>query len=56
MLAKPFVAEGMYDTENPMNPFRGPYNESQLDGPDHRSLAREATARSMVLLKVRVPW
>jgi beta-glucosidase len=41
----------MYDTENPLNPFRGPYNESDLDGSAHRALAREAAARSMVLLK-----
>lgn len=42
---------GMYDTENPSNPFRGPYNESELDGPAHRSLAREAVGRSIVLLR-----
>ena len=41
----------MYDTENPLNPFRGPFNESELDGPGHRDLAREAVGRSIVLLR-----
>lgn len=42
---------GMFDTSNIANPFRGPYDESLLDGPAHRALAREAAARTMVLLE-----
>jgi hypothetical protein len=38
--------------QNPANPFRGPYNESDLDSPQHRALAREAMAASVVLLQV----
>jgi len=42
---------GVFDTSNPNNPYRGPFNESYLDGPDHRALAREAVARTLVLLE-----
>lgn len=42
---------GVFDTNNPNNPYRGPFNESLLDGPDHRALAREAVARTLVLLE-----
>lgn len=44
---------GEFDSENPNNPFRGPFNESDLDGDLHRSLAREAAAKSIVLLENR---
>ena len=44
---------GMFDTETPANPFKGPYDESQLDGAAHRALAREAAAKSTVLLENR---
>ena len=44
---------GVFDTGNPANPFRGPYNESALDGSEHRALAREAAARAVVLLENR---
>jgi beta-glucosidase len=44
---------GEFDSENPNNPFRGPFNESDLDGSIHRSLAREAAAKSIVLLENR---
>ena len=44
---------GEFDSENPNNPFRGPFNESDLDGAEHRSLAREAAAKSIVLLENR---
>jgi len=46
-----FFRVGMFDTSNPENPFRGPYDESRLDGPQHRALAREAAAKSTVLLE-----
>ena len=36
---------------NPEFPYAGPYNESLLDGPANRQLAREAAAASVVLLK-----
>ena len=36
---------------NPDYPFAGPFNVSKLDGPEHRQLAREATASSIVLLQ-----
>jgi hypothetical protein len=39
--------------ENPANPFRGPYDETLIDGPAHRLLAREAAAKSTVLLENR---
>ncbi len=42
---------GVFDTSNPSNPFAGPYNTSQLDGPEHRALAREAVSKSIVLLE-----
>lgn len=42
---------GMFDTSSAGNPFRGPYDEALLDGPAHRALAREAAARTMVLLE-----
>ena len=44
---------GVFDTENPANPFRGPYDEALIDGPAHRALAREAAAKSAVLLENR---
>ena len=44
---------GMFDTSNPANPYAGPYNESELDGATHRALAREAVAKSTVLLENR---
>jgi beta-glucosidase-like glycosyl hydrolase len=43
----------MFDTSNPANPYAGPYNESELDGATHRALAREAVAKSTVLLENR---
>jgi hypothetical protein len=48
-----FFRVGMFDTENPANPFRGPYDEALIDGPAHRQLAREAAAKSTVLLENR---
>jgi len=42
---------GEFDTSNPSNPLRGPWDASLLDGPQHRALAREAAAASMVLLR-----
>ena len=36
---------------NPAFPYAGPYDESVLDGPANRALAREAAAASVVLLK-----
>jgi beta-glucosidase len=42
---------GMFDTNNSANPYRGPYDETALDGPAHRALAREAAAKTMVLLE-----
>jgi beta-glucosidase len=44
---------GMFDTNNSANPFRGPYDAAQLDGPAHRALAREAAAKTFVLLENR---
>jgi beta-glucosidase-like glycosyl hydrolase len=44
---------GVFDTSNPSNPYRGPWNESLLDGPDHRALARAAVARTVVMLENR---
>ena len=44
---------GMFDTHNPANPHRGPFDESLLDGPQHRALAREAAGKSTVLLENR---
>jgi beta-glucosidase-like glycosyl hydrolase len=44
---------GMFDTQNPANPFAGPYDETLIDGPAHRLLAREAAAKSTVLLENR---
>jgi beta-glucosidase-like glycosyl hydrolase len=44
---------GEFDTLNPANPFRGPFNESDLDSATHRALAREAAAKSYVLLENR---
>ena len=44
---------GVFDTSNPNNPFRGPFDESVLDGAEHRALAREAAARTAVLLENR---
>jgi hypothetical protein len=43
----------MFDTNNSANPFRGPYDAAQLDGPAHRALAREAAAKTFVLLENR---
>ena len=43
---------GEFDAgRNPDFPYAGPYNETALDGPAHRALAREAAAASVVLLK-----
>lgn len=44
---------GEFDTGNgnSANPFAGPYDESQLDSAAHRALAREAAAKSTVLLR-----
>lgn len=42
---------GEFDFSNPRNPYAGPYDESQLDGPAHRALAREVAAASIVLLQ-----
>lgn len=42
---------GEFDTDNPNNPYRGPWDASMLDGPAHRQLARYAAARSVVLLQ-----
>lgn len=36
---------------NPAYPYAGPFNESALDGPEHRALAREAAAAAAVLLR-----
>ena len=36
---------------NPQYPYSAAYDESQLDGPAHRALAREAVADSLVLLE-----
>jgi len=44
---------GMFDTNSTANPFRGPFDEAALDGPAHRALAREAAAKSYVLLENR---
>ena len=44
---------GMFDTSSSANPFRGPYDAAQLDGPAHRALAREAAAKTLVLLENR---
>ena len=43
---------GEFDTHNPENPHRGPWDESMLDGPTHRALARSSMAASVVLLQV----
>ena len=42
---------GEFDSANPANPFRGPWDESLLDSPQHRALAREAVTKSSALLK-----
>lgn len=42
---------GVFDTNNSANPFRGPVDESALDGAAHRALAREAAGKTMVLLE-----
>ncbi len=42
---------GEFDSLTPANPFRGPFNESDLDSAAHRALAREAAAKSYVLLE-----
>ena len=44
---------GMFDTHNPANPYAGPYDETLIDGPAHRQLAREAASKSTVLLENR---
>jgi beta-glucosidase len=44
---------GMFDTSNPNNPYAGPWDESLLDSAEHRALAREAVARTTVLLENR---
>lgn len=44
---------GMFDTHNPSNPYAGPFDETLIDGPAHRQLAREAAAKSTVLLENR---
>ena len=46
---------GEFDTDNPRNPFRGPYDPAALDGPEHRALAREAVQKSATLLRNEVP-
>ena len=42
---------GEFDFASPAFPFAGPYDESALDGPAHRALAREVAAASIVLLQ-----
>lgn len=44
---------GEFDTHNPSNPYNHArvWDESLLDGPAHRALAREAVAKSAALLK-----
>ena len=44
---------GEFDSNNPANPFRGPYDVSELDGVVHRKIARDAAAASLVLLENR---
>ena len=46
---------GEFDTDNPQNPFRGPYDAAQLDGAAHRALAREAVQKSATLLRNEAP-
>ena len=46
---------GEFDTENPRNPFRGPYDAARLDGPEHRALAREAAQKGATLLRNEAP-
>ena len=43
---------GEFDAKrNPQFPYNGPFNVSALDGPAHRTLARDAAAASIVLLR-----
>jgi len=42
---------GEFDSNSSAFPFAGPYDESAVDGPAHRALAREAAAAGMALLK-----
>lgn len=42
---------GMFDTDTLSNPFRGPFDETILDGSVHRALARSTASRTMVLLE-----
>ena len=46
---------GEFDTDTPANPFRLPYDEAMLDGPEHRALAREAVVKSAALLRNAAP-
>jgi beta-glucosidase len=46
---------GEFDTDNPRNPFRGPHDAAQLDGPAHRALAREAVQKGATLLRNEAP-
>ena len=46
---------GEFDSDNPRNPFRGPYDAAQLDGAAHRALAREAVQKSATLLRNEAP-
>jgi beta-glucosidase-like glycosyl hydrolase len=42
---------GEFDSHNPLNPYARAWDESLLDGPEHRALAREAVTKSVALLK-----
>ena len=42
---------GEFDSHNPANPYARVYDETQLDGPAHRALAREAVTKTAALLK-----
>ena len=42
---------GEFDSANAANPYARTWDESQLDGPAHRALAREAVAKSAALLR-----
>ena len=42
---------GEFDTHNNANPYARVWNESLIDGPEHRALAREAVTKTAALLK-----
>lgn len=42
---------GEFDTHNPANPYAREWDESVIDGPEHRALAREAVTKTSALLK-----